>query len=165
MASIGTVVFLSHLCRTRFFAHICGKKRERASSSHLDLWLRILGSTSAFATCQAILLVRNFVEVLVELEFLKSIHIWVGNQGSTVCTLGDDTVVAVKKTALEKIEALCGGTRARARILFSFPLFRVFVILWREKEALEGFQGFSFRVWRSWRKLTVLGRVFSSLRR
>lgn len=116
----GTVVFLSHLCRARFFAHICGKKRERASSSHLDLWLRILGSTSAFATCQAILLVRNFVEVLVELEFLKSIHIWVGNQGSTVCTLGDDTVVAVKKTALEKIEALCGGARARARILFSF---------------------------------------------
>jgi hypothetical protein len=52
----------------------------------------------------------------------------------------------VKKTALEKIEALCGGARARARILFSFLLFRVFMILWREKEALEGFQGFSFRV-------------------
>jgi len=52
--------------------------------------------------------------------------------------------------ALEKIEALRGGARGgrgRGRgFCFSFLLFRVFMIPWREKEALEGFQGFSFRV-------------------
>ncbi len=103
----------SSSCRTsgpRASLRIFAGRNERASSSHFDLWLQIPGSPSAFATCQEILLVRNFVEVLVELEFLKSIHIWVRNQGSTVCTLVDDTVVAVKKMALEKIEALRRGS-------------------------------------------------------
>jgi len=38
-----------------------------------------------------------------------------------------------------------GNTGAGEDFVFLL-LFRVFVILWREKEALEGFQGFSFRV-------------------
>lgn len=158
----------SHLCRAHFFAHICGKKRARivlapwslASDTWISICFRYLprnstGTKLCWGSCGT--WISEIHPHLSQESGFNGLHTrwWYS------CCCEEDG--SWKNRSIARGGA---GGRGRGRgFCFSFLLFRVFMIPWREKEALEVFQGFSFRVWRSWRKLTVLGCVFSSLRR